>query len=211
PELRQLVESRLAQEATDARDARIVRASDDHAGARFGIRNHRAELVHVELVELELADAVRIVDGTQAARAALAKQHRSRRLDVDRGGDQRHQRRGDSEPDGRSQHVDRPFGDSHAAQHGPSYHAGVASTKMPPPIRLTVPGTLRYRNVAVRVVAEAARLVSGSTPMDPNDPLALDVRDPFDTAVISAFAEIFNNVAIHAYKRRDGGVIELAI
>src|SRR5262249_17332926 len=82
---------------------------------------------------------------------------------------------------------------------------------MPPPIRLTLPGTLRYRNVAVRVVAEAARLVSGSAPKDPNDPLALDVRDPFDTAVISAFAEIFNNVAIHAYKRRDGGGIELAI
>jgi hypothetical protein len=63
----------------------------------------------------------------------------------------------------------------------------------------------------VRVVAEAARLVSGSVPRDPNDPMAYDVRDPFDTAVISAFAEIFNNVAIHAYQRRDSGVIELAI
>jgi serine/threonine-protein kinase RsbW len=82
---------------------------------------------------------------------------------------------------------------------------------MAPPIRLTVPGTLRYRGIAVRVVAEAARLVSGSVPRDPNDPLANDVRDPFDTAVVSAFAEIFNNVAIHAYQRRGGGVIELAI
>ena len=27
------------------------------------------------------------------------------------------------------------------------------------------------------------------------------MRDPFDTAVVSAFAEIFNNVAIHAYQR----------
>ena len=79
------------------------------------------------------------------------------------------------------------------------------------PIRLTVPGTLRYRGIAVRVVAEAARLVSGSIPQDPNDPLAYDVRDPFDTAVVSAFSEIFNNVAIHAYQRRGGGVIELAI
>jgi len=67
------------------------------------------------------------------------------------------------------------------------------------PIRLTVPGTLHYRPLAVRVVAEAARLVSLSAQRDPKDPLSHDVRDPFDTAVVSAFMEIFNNVAIHAY------------
>ena len=83
---------------------------------------------------------------------------------------------------------------------------------MASPIRLTVPGTLRFRAVAVRAVAEAARLVSGSTPRDPKDaPMAHDVRDPFDTAVVSAFAEIFNNVAIHAYQRNGGGSIEIAI
>lgn len=79
------------------------------------------------------------------------------------------------------------------------------------PIRLTVPGTLRYRPIAVRVVAEAARLVSTSARVDPNDPLILDVRDPFDTAVVSAFMEIYNNIAIHAYQRREGGMIELSI
>jgi anti-sigma regulatory factor (Ser/Thr protein kinase) len=78
-------------------------------------------------------------------------------------------------------------------------------------IRLTVPGTLRYRAIAVRVVAEAARLVSCSMQRDPEDPLSNDVRDPFDTAVVSAFMEIFNNVAIHAYKRKGGGVIDIAI
>src|SRR4051812_14008475 len=78
-------------------------------------------------------------------------------------------------------------------------------------IRLTVPGTLRYRAIAVRVVAEAARLVSCSAQRDPEDPLSNDVRDPFDTAVVSAFMEIFNNVAIHAYKRKGGGTIELSI
>ncbi len=82
---------------------------------------------------------------------------------------------------------------------------------MPPKIRLTVPGTLRYRGIAVRVVAEAARLVSGSSPRDPNDPLDNDVRHPFDTAVVSAFMEIFNNVAIHAYQRRDVGSIQIVI
>jgi serine/threonine-protein kinase RsbW len=82
---------------------------------------------------------------------------------------------------------------------------------MAAPIRLRVPGTLRYRAIAVRVVAEAARLVSRSTQRDPDDPLAHDVRDPFDTAVVSAFAEIFNNIAIHAYQRKDAGSIEIAI
>jgi len=82
---------------------------------------------------------------------------------------------------------------------------------MAPAIRLTVPGTLRYRSLAVRLVAEAARLVSGSIPRDPDDPLANDVRDPFDTAIVSAFMEIFNNVAIHAYQRRGGGTIDLEI
>lgn len=86
---------------------------------------------------------------------------------------------------------------------------------MAPPIRLSVPGTLRYRPIAVRVVAEAARLVSCSTSADPRDPridpLVLDVRHPFDTAVVSAFMEIFNNVVIHAYQRRGGGTIDLEI
>jgi anti-sigma regulatory factor (Ser/Thr protein kinase) len=82
---------------------------------------------------------------------------------------------------------------------------------MAPSIRLSVPGTLRYRGIAVRAVAEAARLVSGTTPRDPKDPLVDDVRHPFDTAVVSAFMEIYNNVAIHAYRKKGGGLIEIAI
>lgn len=82
-------------------------------------------------------------------------------------------------------------------------------------IRLSVPGTLRYRPIAVRTVAEAARLVSGSSPREPKnpsvDPLAHDIRHPFDTAVVSAFMEIFNNIAIHAYQRKGGGQIEIEI
>jgi anti-sigma regulatory factor (Ser/Thr protein kinase) len=82
-------------------------------------------------------------------------------------------------------------------------------------IRLSVPGALRYRPIAVRVVAEAARIVSGSSPREPKaltlDPLAHDVRHPFDTAVVSAFMEIFNNIAIHAYERAEDGLIEIEI
>ena len=87
----------------------------------------------------------------------------------------------------------------------------VMSYAMAAPIRLTVPGTLRYRDMAVRMVAEAARLVSSSSYRDPSNPLDVDVRDPFDTAIVSAFAEIYNNVAIHAYNRKGGGMIEIAI
>lgn len=83
------------------------------------------------------------------------------------------------------------------------------------PIRLSVPGTLRYRPIAVRAVAEAARLVSGSAPRDAKNPsidlLAHDVRHPFDTAVVSAFMEIFNNIVIHAYQRNGDDTIEIEI
>ncbi|TMQ07537.1 MAG: ATP-binding protein [Deltaproteobacteria bacterium] len=91
----------------------------------------------------------------------------------------------------------------------------LCSGQMAPPIRLSVPGTLLYRPIAVRTVAEAARLVSCSPTNDIKDPtidpLVHDVRHPFDTAVVSAFMEIFNNIAIHAYQRRGGGTIELTI
>jgi anti-sigma regulatory factor (Ser/Thr protein kinase) len=83
--------------------------------------------------------------------------------------------------------------------------------KHPDRIWLTIPGALRYRAVAVRVVAEAARLVSGSSRHDENDLDEQDVRDPFDTAVVSAFMEIFNNVAIHAYRRDESGRIDITI
>lgn len=77
-------------------------------------------------------------------------------------------------------------------------------------IRLTMPGTLEYRPLAVRLVAEAARIVSGSARRDPRVSSTHDIHDPFDTAVVSAFMEIFNNVAVHAYER-EPGMIEIEI
>ena len=73
-------------------------------------------------------------------------------------------------------------------------------------VRLVVPGTLRHRAMAVRVVAEACRLVSGARPTALDAADAYDVRDPFDTAFVSAFMELFNNIAIHAYKRQVGSL-----
>ena len=56
-------------------------------------------------------------------------------------------------------------------------------------IHVRVPGTLRYRDLAVRAVAAASKLVGAG---DRN----------FDDQVVSAFGEAFNNVAMHAYEGR---------
>ncbi len=84
-----------------------------------------------------------------------------------------------------------------------------------PTIRLTTPGTLAYRGVAVRAVAEACRLVTSPAPEGQPAPIdsssGYDLRHPFDAEFVSAFAEIFNNIAIHAYQRRGGGDVDLAI
>ena len=58
----------------------------------------------------------------------------------------------------------------------------------PPAIRLSMPGSLRYRAVAVRVVTESCRLVSRpELEADATSP-AYDLSHPFDAAVVSAFA-----------------------
>lgn len=75
----------------------------------------------------------------------------------------------------------------------------------PNAIRLTAPCTLQHRALFVRLVAEACRLariqakVGDQAPGDDLTP-GYDVRDPFDVAVVSAFAEIYNNIVRHAYR-----------
>jgi serine/threonine-protein kinase RsbW len=74
-------------------------------------------------------------------------------------------------------------------------------------VRLSVPGTLQYRHVVLRVVASVCRLVrygqqSAREPCHATD---------FDDKVVSAVGEAFNNVAIHAYGGREPGVAELEL
>jgi serine/threonine-protein kinase RsbW len=84
-------------------------------------------------------------------------------------------------------------------------------------IRLTMPADLRYRDVAVRAVAEACRLVSrsryahGSHPQSPSASTTqtLDLSDRFAAEVVSAVSEIFNNVAIHGYGGEGSGDVTL--
>ncbi|HUS65769.1 MAG TPA: ATP-binding protein [Kofleriaceae bacterium] len=69
-------------------------------------------------------------------------------------------------------------------------------------IRLTVPAELEFRELALRAVAEACRLVRGHS----GAPVALasgsqnfDLSDRFSAEMVSAVSEIFNNIAIHSY------------
>ena len=73
-------------------------------------------------------------------------------------------------------------------------------------IRLSVPGSLLYRDVVLRVVASTCRLMRN---------IAMGKQEPsreshdFDDKVVSAVGEAFNNVAIHAYGGRHAGTVEL--
>jgi serine/threonine-protein kinase RsbW len=68
-------------------------------------------------------------------------------------------------------------------------------------IWLKLPGRLRYRDLAVRVVAAACKLVGGEAELA----ATAKARD-FDDEVVSAFGEAFNNIAQHGYRDRMGDV-----
>lgn len=85
-------------------------------------------------------------------------------------------------------------------------------------IRLSVPGTLTFRDVAIRVVASACKLLrSPVEPLDGSDAdpsggaqLAAAAED-FDSQVVSAFGEAFNNIAIHGYRGLPPGQVHVEI
>lgn len=60
-------------------------------------------------------------------------------------------------------------------------------------IRLTIPSRLEYRDLAIRTVASACKLVRGG-------------GDDFHNEVISAFSEALNNIILHGYPSQDGSL-----
>ena len=70
-------------------------------------------------------------------------------------------------------------------------------------IRLEVQGILDYRDVALRTVSAACRLPFRGT--------REDRFQEFRSHVVSAVGEAFNNIAIHGYKGRAPGVIEIQV
>ncbi|HLT03134.1 MAG TPA: ATP-binding protein [Geminicoccaceae bacterium] len=85
-----------------------------------------------------------------------------------------------------------------------------------PVIRLSLPAELRFRDVAMRAVAEACRLVGrprtaeGSfTGSAASTTQRLDLSDRFAAEMVSAVSEIFNNIAIHGYGGSGAGEIAM--
>ena len=78
-------------------------------------------------------------------------------------------------------------------------------------IRLTLPADLRFRDVAVRVVAEACRMIvrprapQSSPTSATTSSTQLDLSDRFSAEMVSAVSEIFNNIAIHGFADRPAG------
>jgi serine/threonine-protein kinase RsbW len=70
-----------------------------------------------------------------------------------------------------------------------------------------VPGTLRYRDLAVRVVGAACKLV-GAQDMDTGP---FRINSEWDNQVVSAFGEAFNNAAIHSYRDSKPGDVEVEV
>ena len=71
-------------------------------------------------------------------------------------------------------------------------------------IRLRVPGALKYRDLAVRAVAAACKLVGDGDPTGSGDRVFID-------QVVSAFGEAFNNAAIHSYRGNKPGDVEIEV
>jgi serine/threonine-protein kinase RsbW len=72
-------------------------------------------------------------------------------------------------------------------------------------IRVRVPGTLAYRNLALRVVAAATKMI-GNAECEPSPAL-----EELEAQTVSAVGEAFNNIAIHAYKGVAPGEIDVLI
>jgi serine/threonine-protein kinase RsbW len=72
-------------------------------------------------------------------------------------------------------------------------------------IGLSVPGTLLFRDVVLRVAASSCKLMRSMAVKQEPSPEAQE----FDDKVVSAVSEAFNNVAIHAYRGRPAGMVEL--
>ncbi len=77
---------------------------------------------------------------------------------------------------------------------------------------MSVPGSLFYRDLLLRVVASSCKLIRcdeervQSTGHD-----TLGGSDEFEAEVVSAFGEAFNNIAIHGYGESSPGRVDVEI
>ena len=83
----------------------------------------------------------------------------------------------------------------------PGSHARSTSARRP--IRLTVSGTLEHRDLVLRTVGAACKLVTAHT--------RSQAWYEFQNQVVSAVSEAFNNLVLHAYGGKEGGRVEIVI
>jgi serine/threonine-protein kinase RsbW len=74
-------------------------------------------------------------------------------------------------------------------------------------VRLSVPGTLSYRDLVLRAVASFCRLARAQSKQEASRAQS----DEFDDKIVSAVGEAFNNVAIHGYRSQVPGRVELEL
>lgn len=85
-------------------------------------------------------------------------------------------------------------------------------------IELSIPGRLQFCDVARRVVMESCKLL-GARNMGPSSPAIArsmpteryELHDRFTIEFVTAFSEIYNNIALHAYGDKATGFITLTI
>jgi serine/threonine-protein kinase RsbW len=74
------------------------------------------------------------------------------------------------------------------------------------PIKLSMLGRVQHRDIVLRAVAAACKLVR-EQPGQRSDP----GWDEFRMQVVTAVSEAFNNIVLHAYAGREDGIIEMDI
>jgi serine/threonine-protein kinase RsbW len=86
---------------------------------------------------------------------------------------------------------------------GPSDVGAILNVQKPSIIRIEVEGQLAQRDVALRTVSDACRVVLARK-RGRNKRRVLD-------HVLSAVGEAFNNIAVHGYRGEEPGVVEIEV
>jgi len=79
-------------------------------------------------------------------------------------------------------------------------------------IRISVPGSLGYRELVLRAVESSCKLArSAGEDVQEAGHVSLPRAEPFEAEVVSAIGEAFNNIALHGYGGAATGRVDLEI
>jgi len=78
------------------------------------------------------------------------------------------------------------------------------------PIRMSMLGRVQHRDIVLRAVAAACKLVRQPSASSPSSDGDAEWND-FRMQVVTAVSEAFNNIVLHSYAGREDGIIEMDI